>query len=110
MPIVVVTMFGRSTGFVRKQALIRITRDGEYGLVASFGGAADHPVWYHNLLANPDDVTIQDGPESFPVRVREVDGAEREEWWQRGIAVYPKFAEYEAMTDRRIPVLVAGPF
>jgi F420H(2)-dependent quinone reductase len=107
IPIVVITMIGRKTGFARKQALIRIEHDGQYGLVASFGGAPTHPVWYYNLLTNPDDVTIQDGTERFPVSVREVHGVGRDMWWQRSLAAYPKFAEYEALTDRLIPILVA---
>jgi F420H(2)-dependent quinone reductase len=104
---VVVTMIGRKTRLVRKQAVIRVEHDGEYGLVVSYGGAPTHPVWYHNVLANPDDVMIQDGPEPFRVSVREVDGPERDIWWQRAIDAYPKYAEYEVATDRRIPVLVA---
>jgi F420H(2)-dependent quinone reductase len=104
----VVTMIGRKTGSVRKQALIRVEHEGDYGLVASFAGAEHHPVWYHNVLSNPD-VLLQDGPESRPMRVREVHDAERELWWQRAVAAYPKYLEYALATDRRIPVLVAEP-
>src|SRR5579864_6277466 len=72
LPIIVVTMRGNKSGNVRKIALMRVEHNGEYALVASKGGAPKHPVWYHNLVAHPEEVTIQDGPEPFPVRVRQV--------------------------------------
>lgn len=109
IPIIVVTMVGNRTGFVRKIALMRVEHEGEYALVASVGGAPKNPVWYHNLVADPDNVMIQDGPSPFAVSVREVDGAEREAWWERSVAVFPPYAEYQAKTDRRIPVLIASP-
>jgi deazaflavin-dependent oxidoreductase (nitroreductase family) len=108
MPVVIVTMRGNKSGKVRKNALMRVEHDGEYALVASMGGAPKHPVWYYNLKAYPDEVTIQDGPEPFPVRVREVTGDERAEWWQRAVAAYPPYAEYQERTDRTIPVFVAS--
>ncbi|MBV9664909.1 MAG: nitroreductase family deazaflavin-dependent oxidoreductase [Actinobacteria bacterium] len=107
MPVIIVTMRGNKSGKVRKIALMRVEHDGEYALVASLGGAPKHPVWYYNLKANPDEVTIQDGPEPFPVTVREIDGDERAEWWDRAVAAYPAYAEYQERTDRRIPVFVA---
>ena len=109
IPVIIVTMRGAKSGDVRKIALMRVEHDGEYALVASYGGAPDHPVWYHNLTAHPDEVLIQDGPEPFRVTVREVEGDERAEWWERGVAVYPPYAEYQEKTDRTIPVLVASP-
>ena len=107
MPVIVVTMRGNKSGKVRKIALMRVEHDGEYALVASLGGAPNHPVWYYNLKANPDEVTVQDGPEPFPVTVREIDGDERDGWWERAVAAYPPYAEYQARTERRIPVFVA---
>ncbi|MBK7622810.1 MAG: nitroreductase family deazaflavin-dependent oxidoreductase [Kineosporiaceae bacterium] len=107
IPIILITCRGRTSGKLRTFALMRVERDGEYALVASKGGAPEHPVWYHNLLAAPDEVMIQDGPEPFDVRVRELDGAERELWWHRSVAVYPAYAEYQTKTDRQIPVLLA---
>jgi deazaflavin-dependent oxidoreductase (nitroreductase family) len=109
LPIVVVTMRGNKTGKVRKVALMRVEHDGEYALVASMGGAPKHPVWYYNLKANPDEVTIQDGPEPFEARVRELTGDERDTWWERAVAAYPPYAEYQERTERRIPVLLATP-
>ena len=107
LPVVIVTMRGNKSGKVRKVALMRVEHDGEYALVASKGGAPKHPVWYYNLKADPDEVTVQDGPEPFGVSVREVSGTEREQWWERAVAAYPPYAEYQMRTDRRIPVFVA---
>ena len=107
LPVIIVTTRGNKTGKVRKFALMRVEHDGEYALVASLGGAPKNPVWYYNLLADPTAVTIQDGPEPFPVRVREVTGDEKAAWWERAVAAFPTYAEYQAKTDREIPVLVA---
>ena len=107
MPIVVVTMRGNKSGKIRKVALMRVEHNGEYALVASLGGAPKHPVWYYNLKANPDEVLLQDGAEPFAVRVREVDGDEKAAWWERAVAAYTPYAEYQARTDRKIPVFVA---
>jgi deazaflavin-dependent oxidoreductase (nitroreductase family) len=109
MPVIIVTMRGNKSGKTRKIALMRVEHDGEYALVASMGGAPKHPVWYYNLAADPDAVTIQDGPEPFPVHVREVTGAEKAEWWTRAVAAYPPYAEYQEKTDRQIPVFVLEP-
>src|ERR1051325_8706669 len=108
LPIIVVTMRGNKTGNVRKIALMRVEHGGEYALVASVGGAPNNPVWYYNLKANPDEVTIQDGPEPFPVRVREVTGDERAIWWDRAVAAFPPYADYQQKTDRALPVFVAS--
>ena len=107
LPIVVVTTRGNKTGKLRKTPLMRVEHDGEYALVASQGGAPTHPVWFHNLKADPEAVTIQDGPEPFDVSVREVSGDERAAWWERAVAAYPPYAEYQEKTDREIPVFVA---
>jgi F420H(2)-dependent quinone reductase len=109
IPIIVVTMVGNRSGDVRKIALMRVEHEGEYALVASYGGRPSHPVWYYNLLADPTNVTVQDGPEPFPVTVREVTGNERAAWWERSVAVFPTYAQYQTKTDRQIPVLVAKP-
>jgi deazaflavin-dependent oxidoreductase (nitroreductase family) len=108
LPVVIVTMRGNKSAKIRKIALMRVTHGGEYALIASKGGAPSHPVWYYNLKANPDEVTVQDGPEPFEARVREVKGEERATWWERAVAAYPPYAEYQTRTDREIPVLVAS--
>ncbi|HZR14444.1 MAG TPA: nitroreductase family deazaflavin-dependent oxidoreductase [Acidimicrobiia bacterium] len=107
LPIVIVTTRGKRSGKLRKTPLMRVEHDGEYALVASMGGAPKHPVWYHNLKADPDAVTIQDGPEPFDATVREVTGEERDVWWRRAVDAYPPYAEYQEKTDRTIPVFVA---
>ena len=107
--IVVVTMLGHRSGKVRKIPLMRVEHDGEWALVASLGGAPKNPAWYSNLVANPDRVTVQDGPSPVDVTVREVHGDERARWWERAVAAYPPYAEYQEATERVIPVLVATP-
>jgi deazaflavin-dependent oxidoreductase (nitroreductase family) len=109
LPVVIVSMRGNKTGTVRKIALMRVEHDGEYALVASKGGAPAHPVWYYNLTAHPDEVTIQDGPAPFPVRVRQATGEDRAAWWERAVRAYPPYAEYQERTQRQIPVFVASP-
>jgi deazaflavin-dependent oxidoreductase (nitroreductase family) len=107
LPVIIVTMKGRKSGLVRKIALMRVEHNRQYALVASMGGAPKHPLWYHNLTADPAAVTIQDGPDPVPVIVHEADGEERAVWWQRAVAAYPPYAEYQQRTTRVIPVLVA---
>jgi deazaflavin-dependent oxidoreductase (nitroreductase family) len=108
MPVVVLTMRGAKTGKIRKVTLMRVEHEGRYAAVASMGGAPRNPVWYHNLLADPD-LTLQDGTEHYRLRARELDGAEREAWWQRCVAAYPDYADYQVRTSRRIPVFVLEP-
>jgi deazaflavin-dependent oxidoreductase (nitroreductase family) len=107
MPVVIVTTRGNKSGKVRKTPLMRVEHDGDYLLVASKGGAPTNPVWYYNLKADPASVTIQDGPEPFDAEVRELSGHERDEWWQRAVAAYPPYAEYQVKTNRQIPVFLA---
>ena len=111
IPIIVVTMRGATSGKVRKIALMRVEHDGQYALVASYGGRAQHPAWYANLVADPN-VMIQDGPEPRDFTVREIDGDERATWWERAVAVFPTYAEYAVTAGehgRTIPVFVAEP-
>ena len=108
LPIVIVTMIGAQSGKVRKIGLMRVEHAGEYALVASKGGAPQHPGWYANLVADPH-VMIQDGPAPLDYVVREVEGVEREEWWERSVAAFPTYAAYAKKTNRLIPVLVASP-
>jgi F420H(2)-dependent quinone reductase len=107
LPVVIVTTRGNKTGKIRKMALMRVEHDGEYALVASMGGAPKNPVWYYNLKADPHGVVLQDGPEPFEVQVRELDGDERGQWWERAVAAYPPYAEYQEKTSRKIPVFLA---
>jgi F420H(2)-dependent quinone reductase len=109
MPGIVVTMRGAKTGKVRKNPLMRVEHGGAYALVASKGGAPENPEWYYNLVAHPNEVLIQDGPAPFAVTVREVSGDEKAEWWERAVAAYPPYDEYQEKTSRPIPLLVATP-
>jgi deazaflavin-dependent oxidoreductase (nitroreductase family) len=108
LPVIIVTMLGNKSGNLRKIALMRVEHEGDYALVGSMGGSPKHPVWVHNLRANPAEVTLQDGPEPFPVRVREVTGEERATWWALAVAAFPPYADYQEKTDRHIPVFVAS--
>ena len=108
LPVIIVTMRGAKSGDIRKIALMRVEHDGEYALFASMGGAPKNPVWNYNLTASPDEVMIQDGPEPFDASVREISGDEYATWWERGVAAFPPYAEYQAKTDRIIPVLIAS--
>ena len=108
MPIIVVTTRGARTGAVRKTPLMRVEHGGEYALVASKGGTPQHPEWYHNLVAHPHDVLVQDGPTPFSVLIREATGDDRTVWWERSVAAYPPYADYQAKTERQIPVFIAA--
>jgi F420H(2)-dependent quinone reductase len=107
LPVIIVTSRGNKSGKLRKTPLMRVEHDGEYLLVGSQGGAPTHPVWYYNLKADPQAVTIQDGPEPFDAVVRELSGDERATWWERAVAAFPPYAEYQQKTERTIPVFLA---
>jgi deazaflavin-dependent oxidoreductase (nitroreductase family) len=85
-------------------------RDGErYVVVASKGGAPDHPAWYRNLKANPVarvEVGTATGTETFEVRAREAEGKERDRMYAERVAIAPGFGEYTRMTSRKIPVMI----
>jgi deazaflavin-dependent oxidoreductase (nitroreductase family) len=109
LPVIIVTNRGKKTGAVRKTPLMRVKDGGNYVLVASKGGAPEHPTWYYNLLAEPN-VEIRDRAEVQPMRVRQVkDPAERARLWKLAVAAYPPYEEYQRKTDRQIPVFVAEP-
>lgn len=107
-PVIVLTSVGAKTGKLRKTALMRVEHDGEYAVVASLGGAPKHPVWYHNLKANPN-VELQDGPSKRDYLARELAGDEKAAWWERAVATWPDYARYQAKTTRQIPVFVLSP-
>jgi deazaflavin-dependent oxidoreductase (nitroreductase family) len=108
MPVVIVTSRGNKTGKLRKTPVMRVEHDGRYAAVASLGGAPQNPVWYHNLVADPH-VELQDGTVKKDMVAREVSGAERTEWWERAVAAYPDYADYQRRTARMIPVFVLEP-
>ncbi|MFI8774766.1 nitroreductase family deazaflavin-dependent oxidoreductase [Gordonia sp. NPDC062954] len=104
-PIVLFTTTGAKSGKKRYVPLMRVEEDGKYAMVASKGGAPGHPSWYFNVKAHPQ-ITVQDGTAVRELTARELDGAEREHWWDLAVAAYPPYAEYQTKTDRRIPVFV----
>ena len=108
MPIILLTTVGAKTGKLRKTPLMRVEHDGEYAVVASLGGAPTHPVWYYNLTANPH-VELQDGPVKKDYRAREVHGEEYAAWFERAVAAWPDYTEYQKKTTRTMPIFVLTP-
>src|SRR5689334_8744501 len=108
VPVVILTTRGRKTGKLRKTPLMRVTDGERYAVVASLGGAPKHPVWYYNIVADPH-VSLQDGPVKKDYVAREVTGDEKAEWWKRATEAWPKYDEYQANTDRQIPLFVLDP-
>ncbi|MFD4860894.1 nitroreductase family deazaflavin-dependent oxidoreductase [Streptomyces atratus] len=108
LPVILLTTRGARSGKIRKTPLMRVERDGTYAVVASQGGAPKHPVWYHNIVADPR-VELQDGPVRQDMNAREVTGEEKAAWWQRAVEAFPDYADYQLKTDRQIPVFVLEP-
>jgi F420H(2)-dependent quinone reductase len=108
LPVVIITNRGARSGKLRKTPVMRVEHDGRYAAVASQGGAPTHPYWYYNLRADPQ-VELQDGPLKQGMTAREVSGDERARWWERAVAAYPPYAEYQQKTTRQIPVFVLEP-
>jgi deazaflavin-dependent oxidoreductase (nitroreductase family) len=107
-PIVVITSVGAKSGYLRKNPVMRVERDGKYVAIASKGGAPDQPEWYYNFLANPE-VDLQDGAEKKTYKARMLEGDERAEWWQYAVDTWGTYAEYQKKTDREIPVFLLEP-
>ena len=108
MPVIIVTIIGAKSGKVRKVPLMRVEHEGEYAAVASMGGAPKNPVWYANLVANPQ-VEVRDGTVVRAMTARVVEGEEKAIWWQRCVAAFPDYAKYREKTERAIPVFVLTP-
>lgn len=109
MPCILVTHLGIKSGAVRKIPVMRVEVDGSYVLVGSMGGQPQNPAWVANLRAHPD-VTVRDRTKVFEMRVREVDDPEEKaKLWAAGVEAYPPYDDYQAKTDRVIPVFLAEP-
>ena len=109
LPVIIVTNRGHKTGAIRKTPLMRAVDGKSYILVASQGGAPKHPLWYHNLQAEPKG-EIRDESDVYSMRVREVvDATERQRLWDIAVKAYPPYQEYQGRTDRVIPVFLAEP-
>ncbi|MEZ5382388.1 MAG: nitroreductase family deazaflavin-dependent oxidoreductase [Microthrixaceae bacterium] len=107
-PCVILTTRGNKSGNLRKTPLIRVEHDGTYAVVASMGGAPQHPSWYHNLSDGAAAV-IQDGAEVHDLVAREAHGDEKAAWWKRSTEVWPSYDDYQASTDRVIPLVLLEP-
>lgn len=107
-PCIILWTTGRRSGKVRKTPLMRITDGERYAVVASMGGAPDHPVWYHNMVAD-ERVALQDGPVLRDYICHVAEGDEKAAWWARATEVWPDYDAYQAATDRVIPLLVLEP-
>jgi deazaflavin-dependent oxidoreductase (nitroreductase family) len=107
-PVVILTTKGARSGKIRKTPLMRVEHGGQYAVVASLGGAPKHPVWYHNVKADPV-VELQDGPVRQDMEAREVTGEEKAKWWEIAVEAFPPYAEYQQKTDREIPLFVLTP-
>jgi deazaflavin-dependent oxidoreductase (nitroreductase family) len=108
LPVVILTTLGAKSGKIRKSPLMRVEHDGCYAVVAALAGAPKHPVWYHNVVAEPR-VELQDGPVHQDMLAREVTGDEKAVWWARAVEAFPDYADYQKKTDRQIPVFVLAP-
>ncbi|MEY2926682.1 MAG: hypothetical protein RL367_1159 [Pseudomonadota bacterium] len=107
-PICLVTMTGRKSGRSITMPLMYTPHGRDVLIVASLGGAPKHPVWYHNLVANPG-VTIQVGATKQVMRARQASAAEKLALWPALVASYPPFEDYQKRTDRDIPVMICSP-
>jgi deazaflavin-dependent oxidoreductase (nitroreductase family) len=107
-PVIILTSVGARTRGLRKTPLMRVEHEGTYVAVASRGGAAHNPQWYYNLVANPH-VELQDLAVKRDYRAREVTGDEKAAWWDRAVAAFPDYANYQKKTRRQIPVFVLEP-
>src|ERR1035441_6172770 len=108
LPVVTLTSRGATSGKIRKTPLMRVEHDGRYAVVASQGGAPTHPRWYFNLIADPH-VELRDGAATTDLVARQVTGEEKAVWWERAVAAYPDYADYQRKTAREIPVFVLEP-
>ena len=104
-PMLLLDHVGARSGVHRTAALLYVPDGDNVAIVASKGGHPQHPAWYHNLRANPE-TSAQIGTERKPVRAREATPAERERIWKRAVELWPQYAEYQARTERQIPVVV----
>jgi len=105
-PIVVITSVGATSGKLRKNPVMRVEHEGRYLAVASYGGRPEDPVWADNFRAHPE-VDLQDGPAKATYAVRELpEGPERDAWWERAVATWSTYGEYQKKTDRLIPLFL----
>jgi deazaflavin-dependent oxidoreductase (nitroreductase family) len=107
-PCIILTTVGARSGKLRRTPLIRVRHGDNYLVVASMGGAPDHPQWFHNLVANPD-VVINDLADVHHLRARVASPDEKAALWSEAAAVWPDYDAYQAGTDRDIPLVICEP-
>lgn len=105
MPLILVHHIGAKSGLERVSPLFFQQVGDGWAVFGTHGGSPRHPVWFHNLMANPH-VTVEIGAERVPVVARLAQGEERARLWAREVTLVPKFAEFEASSGRQIPVVV----
>jgi deazaflavin-dependent oxidoreductase (nitroreductase family) len=108
MPVVIVVNRGVVSGQLRRTPLMRVEHEGSYLAVGSKGGAPKNPAWVANIRADAR-VEVWDGPTKGDYTAREIDGDERATWWERAVAAYPPYADYQVRTERLIPLFVLEP-
>jgi deazaflavin-dependent oxidoreductase (nitroreductase family) len=108
MRVVIVVNRGAKSGKLHRTPLMRVEHQGGYLAVGSKGGAPENPAWVNNIRTNPE-VEVWDGTERGDYTVRELEGEERAKWWERAVAAYPPYAEYQTRTDRLIPLFLLEP-
>jgi deazaflavin-dependent oxidoreductase (nitroreductase family) len=104
-PMLLLHTTGKRSGQERVNPLVYWPEGDTMVIFASKGGAPTHPDWYHNLMAHPD-TTVEVGTDTVPVHARATEGEEYQDLFDRITAVMPGFAEYQAKTSRRIPVIM----
>ncbi|HUE39886.1 MAG TPA: nitroreductase family deazaflavin-dependent oxidoreductase [Candidatus Binatia bacterium] len=105
LPTLLLTTTGRKSGTKQLVPLIYGKTDGGVVVIASKGGAPEHPGWYRNLTANPD-VDVQVGTDRFRAKAKTIDGPERAKLWEQMVKIYPPYTAYQQKTERTIPVVV----
>ena len=107
-PVLLLTTIGKKSGQKRTSPLLYLEENGAYFIVASMGGMSKHPLWYANLLANPD-VEVEIGTRKQAMKARVLAEDEKAAVWPKLVAMYPDYADYQKRTDRRIPVIKLSP-
>lgn len=108
LPVVILTTVGARSGKIRKSPLMRVAHQGRYLAVGSQGGAPTDPHWVRNVREHPH-VELQDGTRKWDMTARELTGDERAQWWERAVAAFPNYADYQKRTERTIPVFLLEP-
>ena len=108
-PVCLVTVTGRKTGQPRTVPLLYLRRGDDLVIVASKGGMSHHPLWYHNMIANPRVEVEIGGQPTRAMQVRRAVDAEKAQLWPELVKMYPDYDDYQARTTRDIPVLILSP-